>query len=208
MLDEPRTRKDGSLTATGKGRPAEEAQSARTLEPAKAPHFAPTAPSTDGLPNFRTLDRLSRALLARATQGVSPAAVAETWADWALHLASAPGKRLELFQRAAMTMARFGLWLPGADAGTKRDAFLVPAAGDRRFSDPAWSKWPFNVLAQGFLSTEAWWREATSHVPGLVRDREAEVAFMTRALIDVFFAEQHPVAEPCDPRQDREGGRI
>ena len=181
MLDEPRARKSGNLTAAAKGR--------AVLERAKAPHFgpkAPTPPSAGGLPNFRTLDRLSRALLARATQGISPVALAETWADWALHLASAPGKRLELFQRAAMTMARFGLWLPGAAAGTKREAFVEPAAGDRRFADPAWSQWPFNVLAQGFLSTEAWWQEATSHVPGLERDGEAEVAFMTRALVDVF----------------------
>ena len=164
-----------------------EARSGATLERAEAPHFAPAAlpQSAGGPPNFRTLDRLSRALLARATQGISPFAVAETWADWALHLASAPGKRLELFQRAAMTMARFGLWLPVAAAGTKREAFVEPAAGDRRFFDPAWSQWPFNVLVQGFLSTEAWWRQATSRVAGLERDREAEAAFMARALIDV-----------------------
>jgi len=118
------------------------------------------------------------------------------WADWALHLASAPGKRLELFQRAAMTMARFGLWLPGAAAGTRREAFVEPAAGDRRFSDPAWAQWPFNALAQGFLSTEGWWREATSCVPGLERDCEAEAAFMTRALIDVFSPSNIPWLNP------------
>ena len=197
MLDEPRARKDGSLTATGKGRAAAEAQSARTLERAKALHFAPTASApTDGLPNFRTLDRLSRALLARATQGISPVALAETWADWALHLGLSPGKRLELFQRAAMTITRFGLWLPGAAAGPKREAFAEPAAGDRRFSDPAWTQWPFNVLEQGFLSTEDWWREATRNVPGLVRDREAEVGFMTRVLIDVFSPSNIPWLNP------------
>ena len=190
MLDEPRTRENGSLTATGKGR--------AVLERAEAMHFAPTAPppSTGALPNFRTVDRLSRALLARATQGISPVALAEIWADWTLHLASAPGKRRELFQRAAMTIARFGLWLPGAAAGTKREAFAEPAAGDRRFCDPAWAQWPFNALSQGFLSTEAWWREATRNVPGLVRDHEAEVAFMTRALIDVFSPSNIPWLNP------------
>ncbi len=144
MLDEPRARKNGNLTSAAKGKAAGEADTrlARTLERAKAPHFAPTAPpppSVGGLPNFRTVDRLSRALLARATHGISPAALAETWADWLLHLASAPGRRLELFQRAAMTTARFGLWLPGAAAGTKREAFVEPALGDRRFSDPAYN---------------------------------------------------------------------
>ena len=190
MLDEPRARKEGTLVATGKGRV--------TLERAKAPHVAPAAapPSVGALPNFRTLDRLSRALFARATQGISPIALAETWADWALHLALAPGKRLELFQRAAMTMARFGLWLPSAATGTRREAFAEPAASDKRFSDPAWSRWPFNVLEQGFLSTEDWWREATRNVPGVVREREAEIGFMTRALADVFSPSNIPWLNP------------
>jgi polyhydroxyalkanoate synthase len=190
MLYEPRVRKSGDLTAAAKGR--------AVLERAKAPHFAAKAPppSAGSLPNFRTLDRMSRALLARTTQRISPVALAETWADWALHVASAPGKRLELFQRAAMAMAGFGLWLPGAAAETKREAFAEPAAGDRRFLDPAWAQWPFNVLAQGFLSTEDWWREAASNVPGLVRDHEAKVGFMTRVIIDVFSPSNIPWLSP------------
>ncbi len=104
-------------------------------------------------------------------------------------------------------MARFGVWLPGAASGTKRDAFVEPVAGDRRFSDPAWSQWPFNALAQGFLSTEAWWREATSHVPGLERDSEAEVAFMTRAAIDVFSPSNIPWLNPVIlDKTAKEGG--
>src|SRR5271157_1225858 len=102
MQDTPRAQAEFAVAARG---PAIAEPSARTLERAKAPHFAPTAPTPRSAdrPNFRTLDRLSRALLARATQGISPYAVAETCADWAIHLASAPGKRLELFQQAAMT---------------------------------------------------------------------------------------------------------
>ena len=113
-------------------------------------------------PNFRTLDRLTRALLARATQGISPVAVAETWADWALHLAAAPGKRLELIQHAAMTHGAVRPMVAWRRRGRSATRSSSLAAGDRRFSDPAWSQWPFNVLAQGHLSTEAWWREATT----------------------------------------------
>ena len=191
MLDEARAKKNGALTKAAKGWAVPEAQAARTIERAKALKIAPTAApaaqrAAEERPNFRTLDRLNRALLARATQGLSPAALAETWTDWALHLASAPGKRLELAQRAAMTMARFGLWLPGAASGTNRDPLVEPAPSDKRFADPAWSQWPFNLFAQSFLSTEAWWAEATRNVPGFVSSREAQVAFMTRAVIDVF----------------------
>ncbi len=201
MLDEPRARENGKLAAAAKGKAVAEARAARTLELAKAPHFAPAAsPSAPrpakGPPNFRTVDRLSRAVLARATQGISPVAVAQTWNDWAVHLASAPGKRLELLQRAAMAMARFGLWLPGVAAGTKDDALVERAPGDRRFSDPAWSRWPFRVFVESFLSTEAWWAEATRDVPGLTRDHEAEVAFMTRALIDVVSPSNIPWLNP------------
>ena len=202
MLDEPRVGNNGKATAeAAKGKAVAEARAARTLERAKAPHFAlapqPRAPRpAKGPPNFRTLDRLTRALLARATQGISPLAVAQTWNDWAVHLASAPGKRLELLQRAAMSMANFGLWLPQAAAGTNHDALTEPASADRRFSDPAWSQWPYRLLVESFLSTEAWWAEATRNVPGLTRDHEAEVAFMTRALIDVVSPSNIPWLNP------------
>ena len=197
MLDEARAKKNGALTKAAKGWAVPEAQAARTIERAKALKIAPTAApaaqrAAKERPNFRTLDRLSRALLARATQGISPAALAETWTDWALHLASAAGKRLELAQRAAMTMARFGLWLPGAASGTNRDPLIEPAPSDKRFADPAWSQWPFSLFAQSFLSTEAWWAEATRNVPGFVDSREAEVAFMMRALIDVVSPSNIP----------------
>jgi polyhydroxyalkanoate synthase subunit PhaC len=199
MLDELRVRENGDLAAIDKRRALAEARPPRTLG-ANAPHVAPRAPAPapfGRLPNFRTVDRLMWALSARWTQGVSPVALAETWIDWALQLGLSPGKRLELSVRAAVTMARFGLWLAGAAAGTNRgEAFAEPAVGDRRFLDPAWSQWPFDALAQGFLSTEGWWREATSDVPGLVRDREAQIGFMTRALLDVFSPSNIPWLNP------------
>ncbi len=209
MQDTPRTQTGPELTVT-KGLAVAE-PSARTLERAKAPHFAPAAPPPaprpGSAPTSRTLDRFLRASFARATQGISPLAVAETWADWAIHLAAAQGKRLELLQNAAMTMARFGLWAPAAAAGTRRDAFVRPAPGDKRFSDPAWSQWPFELFTQSFLSTEAWWAEATRNVPGITHDREAEVAFMTRALIDVFSPSNIPWLNPVIlERTAKEGG--
>jgi polyhydroxyalkanoate synthase len=170
-----------------------------TARPSPTPivKATPAAPhAVFGPPNYRTLDRMSRALLARATQGIAPSAVAETWADWALQLAAAPGKRLELFQRGATTLARFWLWLPHAASGAKPDAPAEPPAGDKRFSDPAWSHWPFNVLVQSFLATEAWWLEATRQVPGLEHDRQAEIAFMMRALVDVLSPSNLPWLNP------------
>jgi polyhydroxyalkanoate synthase len=171
----------------------------RVLERAKAPSVAPFVRprrAGDGRPDFHTVDRLVRALLARATQGISPNALAQTCADWALHLAQAPGKRQELAGRAAMTAARLALWQPYAFADGRHAPPFTPLPADKRFADPAWSQWPFNVFVQYFLGAEALWAEATRDVPGLMRDREAEVAFLTRALVDVFSPSNLPWLNP------------
>ena len=215
MLDEPRARNNGKLTApaAARGKAVAEARAARTLERAKAPHFAPTAlprapKPANGPPNFRTLDRLSRALLARSTQGISPLAVAQTWTDWAVHLASAPGKRLELFQRAAMSMARFAVWAPGAAAGTNRDP-LVEHRSDRQ------AIFRSGLVAVAVPSAHAELSLDRGLVgrgdDGMCRDSRAttrpEVAFMTRAMIDVVSPSNIPWLNPVDRQCDGEGRR-
>ncbi len=146
-------------------------------------------------------------MVARATQGISPTGLAQTYADWALRLAQAPGKRLELAQRAAMTAARLNLWLPHSRADGGRAPPFAPARGDRRFSDPSWAQWPFNVFVQNFLGCEAWWAEATRNVPGLVPDHEAEANFVARALVDVVSPSNIPWLNPVSIAQTaKEGG--
>src|SRR3546814_15912637 len=49
---------------------------------------------------YRAIDRTREALSARMTGGLSPTALALALFDWSLHLASAPGKRLELLDKA------------------------------------------------------------------------------------------------------------
>ncbi|HXZ16643.1 MAG TPA: alpha/beta fold hydrolase, partial [Roseiarcus sp.] len=210
MLDKPTDQTAARLPADERERAMAEARATRVLERAKAPSVAPFARpqrTGDTQPNYRTVDRLARAMLARATQGISPNALAQTWADWTLHLAQAPGKRLELMQSAAMTAARLNLWLPYAFADGRHAPPFAPLPTDRRFADPGWSQWPFNVYVQYFLAAEAWWAEATRDVPGLVRDREAEVAFMTRAAVDVVSPSNIPWLNPVSiAKTAKEGG--
>jgi polyhydroxyalkanoate synthase subunit PhaC len=162
----------------------------------------------DGVPSFETFDRMLRALHARATQGVSPSAIAGAWMDWAVHLATAPGKQSALMLRAAMMMARFGLWLPGAAIGKPHDPPARPPSGDKRFADAAWAEFPFNALAQAHLLSETWWQEAVRHVPGLVRRHETEMGFMMRQLVDVFAPTNVPWMNPVILRRTaQEGGR-
>ncbi len=199
------------LSTEERARATAEALASRVLERAKAPRVVPpfAGPRKDagGRQDYDTVDRLARALMARATQGISPNALVQTWMDWALHLAQAPGKRAELGQRAAMTAARLALWTPYAASAGRHAPPFAPAPTDRRFADPQWSQWPFNTYVQNFLAVEEWWAAATSDVPGLVRDREAEVAFMARAALDVASPKNIPWLNPISiAKTIKEGG--
>ncbi|MFY9836410.1 MAG: poly-beta-hydroxybutyrate polymerase N-terminal domain-containing protein, partial [Xanthobacteraceae bacterium] len=46
------------------------------------------------------MDRSLHAAVARFTGGLSPAALTQAYLDWATHLANAPGKRLQLIDKA------------------------------------------------------------------------------------------------------------
>ena len=52
-------------------------------------------------------DRSLHAAMARFTLGLSPAALMAAYLDWAVHLAAAPGKRLQLLDKAARKALRF-----------------------------------------------------------------------------------------------------
>jgi polyhydroxyalkanoate synthase len=53
------------------------------------------------------VDHSLHATAARFTMGLSPAALAESYLDWATHLAFSPGKRLQLVDKAARKTIRF-----------------------------------------------------------------------------------------------------
>ena len=158
-------------------------------------------------PSFHTFDLVLRAALARLTHGISPSAVAWPWADWAVHLAAAPGKRMELAARASRDALRFGLWLPRAASTPPPEPVAVPAEDDSRFADPAWARFPFNAIAQGTLLAEAWWLDAVRRVPGVTRQHHAQLAFMMQQMMDVASPTNMPWLNPVAAQRTlREGG--
>ncbi|RBP13758.1 polyhydroxyalkanoate synthase [Roseiarcus fermentans] len=211
MDDRPTDKSAELLPAHERTQATAVALASPVLERAKAPGVAPfPRPQQPGgaQPDYRTLDRMARALMARATQGISPDALVQTVADWMLHLAQAPGKRAELAQTAAMTAARLAMWYPYSVADGRHSAPFAPAQTDHRFADPGWSQWPFNVFVQNFLGAEAWWADATRDVPGLAREREAEAAFMARAAVDVVSPSNIPWMNPVSiAKTINEGGQ-
>lgn len=119
------------------------------------------APLPDPETRFEKLDRLAHAHLAQATMGIAPSVMAEAWIDWAVHLASSPGKQMELVQRA-VTDAQ-SLWSNCLGLTTAQ----VP--DDRRFASGGWNVYPFNVLAHAYHRNWELWQDAMTGVHGVSR---------------------------------------
>jgi polyhydroxyalkanoate synthase subunit PhaC len=131
------------------------------------------------------LDHLAHAALARLTQGMSQASAAAAWQDWALHLALSPSKQLQLTEKAWRKWNR--LLLYAARAGQQGcSACIEPLPQDKRFDDPAWQRWPFNLIHQAFLLQQQWWWNATTGVTGVSRHHEEMVTFAARQWLDML----------------------
>ncbi|AQV97729.1 poly-beta-hydroxybutyrate polymerase [Cupriavidus necator] len=120
------------------------------------------------------IDRLLHAAIARATGGVSPAALWLACLDWAWHLASSPGKQMALLQHIAQPVGLAG-----------RPALLVEP-DDPRFAHPDWGRWPFHLLRDGFLHAEAFWQQATTDLRGVSPHHERVVSFSARQWTDML----------------------
>ena len=146
---------------------------------------------------YRTIDRIREALTAQASGGISPASLALATFDWSIHLASAPGKRMELAEKAVRKWARFWVYMAaaGARTGSMRPC-IEPLAGDDRFRGEAWQKPPYCYWAQSFLLTQQWWHNATRGVPGVMPHHEDVVSFVARQMLDVFAPSNNLFTNP------------
>ena len=135
------------------------------------------------------LDGRLHAAEGRLTGGLSFAAVGQAFADWGIHLANAPFRRIELAKSAVEQWARFA-----AAAGGQPAIARLPA--DPRFRDPAWQQAPFNLLSQCFLLGEEWWAQATTGPSGVSRTNQRIVSFGMRQFVDVFSPSNIPWLNP------------
>lgn len=145
----------------------------------------------------QALDKGLKAAQARFTGGISPIALAAAYADWALHLSSAPGKQLELFEKAGKKIWRFTTHAARrAQNPNTTETCITPLPQDKRFKDEAWQQWPFNMISQGFLLNQQWWQNATTGVAGVTRQHEDVVTFVTRQILDVFSPSNFALTNP------------
>jgi polyhydroxyalkanoate synthase len=133
---------------------------------------------------WAAMDHTTRAALAQLTGGVSPVSIAAACADWAMHLALAPGKQVQLAEKALKKAMRLGLFAYAALRPGSCEPCIEPLPQDKRFADPAWQTWPYNLLAQGFLLAQQWWHVATTGVPGVSAHHEQMVNFGARQWLD------------------------
>jgi len=135
------------------------------------------------------LDPTVHAALARSLGSLSHASALMATLDWALHLAASPGQRMDLAHlalRQGQEMAAYALARMAAGPDKEARHAVATPTQDRRFADPAWQQWPFNLLHQSFVLSEQWWAAATHGVWGVDKHHEDMVAFAARQFLDIF----------------------
>ncbi|WP_317202958.1 PHA/PHB synthase family protein [Janthinobacterium sp.] len=148
-------------------------------------HLETLAPGWNDEESPAIVDRILQAAIARATHGISPISVALAYTDWAMHLATAPGKWRKLLLKAIRKEARLAAYGAELLAGRPCGNCIAPLPQDKRFSDPSWQRWPFNLIYQGFLLNQQWWHNAVTGISGVSAHHEHVVSFVTRQLLDM-----------------------
>ncbi|MFC3073332.1 PHA/PHB synthase family protein [Shinella pollutisoli] len=158
----------------------------------------PPVPRIEGLGSeaFQSIDRMREAIAGQFSAGLSPAAFALALFDWSIHLASAPGKQMELLDKANRKAARLFCHFAAALRDPEAPPCIEPLPADGRFADERWRKPPFSLWAQAFLLQQQWWHNVTNEVPGVMPHHENVVSFAARQVLDVFSPSNMPFANP------------
>jgi polyhydroxyalkanoate synthase len=133
-----------------------------------------------------------RAQLAAVTGGLAPDDYAQAWWDWYLNMSQSPGKQTEIAQRAFQAVADNFSFAAKAAMGKP----VAPASNDKRFAAEAWSQWPFNIMARGYLNWEQLVQQATSGVPGLSGRNADLVQFSSQQALEAASPTNHLLANP------------
>ena len=116
---------------------------------------------------YDLMNMTTHAAMAKFTLGIAPSALALAYFDWATHLATSPGKQLELVEKALSKYKRLAEFAGRCASEEGARPCIDPLPQDGRFRGEAWRKWPFNLLHQSFLLQQQWWHNAMTDVPGM-----------------------------------------
>ena len=155
------------------------------------------------------IDRSLHATAARFTMGLSPAALAEAYLDWATHLAFSPGKRLQLVDKAARKAVRFANYACrcAMEGGQGRVLHRAAAAGPSASSARSGRNGRTTSCYQAFLLNQQWWHNATTGIRGVTKQHENMVEFASRQMLDMFSPSNFPADQSRGPAADDQQGR-
>jgi polyhydroxyalkanoate synthase len=155
----------------------------------------------------KNLDRAANAHLARLTLGVTPYGLASTFFSWGVHLMGAPGKQVQLAEKAVRKATRLGVYMNQLARDPDTPGCIEPLPHDHRFDHEGWQQWPYNIMHQSFLLTQQWWYNTACGIDGL-SEREAHVvSFIMRQMLDMVSPSNFIATNPeVAAATMREGG--
>ncbi|WP_439140485.1 PHA/PHB synthase family protein, partial [Roseicyclus sp.] len=133
----------------------------------------------------KSLDRAAHAHLARFTLGISPFGLSTTFFAWWVHLMGAPGKQLQLIEKAARKAMRLAVHAGEVLRDPDTPPCIAPLPHDHRFAHEGWRRWPYTMISQSFLLTQQWWYNAARDIDGLSAREEQVVSFVSRQMLDM-----------------------
>ncbi|CAN2047111.1 polyhydroxyalkanoate synthase subunit PhaC [Candidatus Magnetomoraceae bacterium gMMP-1] len=149
--------------------------------------------------SYSNIDHFLHAWQGRFTASLSPAALMLAYYDWALHLANAPGKQMDLiddFMGKSKRFWTYAMRAASSTVGEECNVCVEPAPDDRRFKSEDWQEWPYNLIHQSFLLTQKWWQNATTDVSGVSWHHQTVVSFVARQMLDVFAPSNFLLTNP------------
>ncbi|KAA8610483.1 poly-beta-hydroxybutyrate polymerase [Salipiger aestuarii] len=153
----------------------------------------PVVPS--GTARHSAIDRAFHAAIGSLTGGLSPMALATAWFDWGIHLSGSPAKLATLHEKAVANGARAWQAAVICPLAAQVDA-CPPMSADKRFRDPEWRRYPYNMFAQWFLLTEDWWNAATTDLPGVAARHAHMTNFAARQALDMLAPSNYAATNP------------
>ncbi|MGI9425969.1 MAG: PHA/PHB synthase family protein [Hyphomicrobiaceae bacterium] len=186
----------------------------KAVEPLELPElrglpYVPDRDSHSSTALAEVLDRATHATLAKLTMGLSPASLMAAYFDWLTHIAAAPGKRMQLAEKATRKWMRLQQYaVDYALSGGRAECCIEPLPQDRRFQAKEWQQWPFNVLYQSHLLAQQWWHVATTGVPGVSAQHERVLEFTARQILDKYAPSNFALTNPeILAKAQKEGGQ-
>ena len=176
-------------------------------EAARSPAGSPSHVEETALSNFADIvDRAFHATMARLTGGLSPAALAGAYLDWAAHLSLSPGKQIQLAEKAYRKWTRLTHYCACCALQASAEPCIEPLPQDKRFAAAEWRSWPYDFVYQSFLLQQQWWHNATTDVDGVTRQHGRAVEFASRQILDVFAPSNFVATNPVVLKHTLEKG--